>query len=144
METWDSRKTGVLVVLLALATVAALYWSSLAQRAKGTDLEQIRLVMVRGERALEERHMSEAMALVSKTYHDDEGLRFEQLRALVGNQLRQAERVDINVPARMLNVQVDRDGKHATARATWKSERTLRSNMRWKCSGVTLSMGSNS
>jgi hypothetical protein len=117
METWDTRKTGVLVVLLALAAVAALYWSSLAQRPKGTDMEQVRLLMVRGEQALEQRHLSEAMALVSRQYQDNEGLRFDQLRALVGNQLRQAERVDINIPARSLSIEMSRDGQRAIAHA---------------------------
>jgi hypothetical protein len=117
METWDIRKTVGLVVSLLLATVAALYWSSIAQRPKGTDVEQIRLLLVRGEQALEKRHLSEAMALVSKKYHDDEGLGCDSLRALTGRQLREARTVDINIPAHSLHIQLSRDGRRAVAQA---------------------------
>src|SRR5262249_10286109 len=109
--------TGVLAVLLALVTIAALYWASLAQRPKGSDLEQLHMVMVQGERALEERHISEAMAFVSNEYHDSQGRRRATLGALVGRQLREAQTLDINVPARMLHIDVVPGGNRATVRA---------------------------
>jgi hypothetical protein len=117
METWDRRKTGWLIVLLGAAVLAALYWASLARRPVGSNVEQLRRLMVQGERAIEERNLSAAMGLVSRAYRDDQGLRYGSLRALAGRQMRQADRIEITLPARLLRVYVDPSGKRATGDA---------------------------
>jgi hypothetical protein len=117
MESWKIRKTFGLVAMLALTALAALYWSSLAQRPKGGDVEQVRELMVRGEQALEGRSLSAAMAVVSKHYHDESGWRRDSLRRTVGRLLQQTESVAINIPARSMRIEVDAAGRRAMVRA---------------------------
>jgi hypothetical protein len=117
METWNIRKTGWLVVLLALASVAALYWTSLAQRPQGADAAQIKTLMIRGERLLEERNIAGAMGLVSRDYRDDEGFRYGSLRAVAGRKLHEARSVDVTLPERLLRIEVRPDGREAVAQA---------------------------
>src|SRR5262249_50282566 len=77
----------------------------------------IRSIFVRGERAIEERKVPEVMALVSRDYRDDEGLRFGSLRLLAARQMRDAQSIEITIPDQLLHIEVEPDGKHAWAQA---------------------------
>jgi hypothetical protein len=128
MGTWQITKITRMLALLGLAALAALYVASLAQRPKGSDQQQIRELMVRGERALEQRSRSAAMALVAREYQDTEGWRFGTLRAFLARVLPQTETVAINVPSRFVRIDVERDGRHATVQARADLHATTRFN----------------
>jgi hypothetical protein len=117
MNARDRRKIWGILALLPLVAVAALYWAALAQRPKGSNAEQIQALLARGERAVETRRVSEAIALISRSYRDDAGLRYASLRLLAQRQLSRAPSLEVTLPSRSLRIAVGPDGKHATAQA---------------------------
>ncbi len=110
-----SRLTVVisLCVVLLLAVGARLRW--LAQGHGGTDQQQILAQIQRGERAAELLSAPGLTRLVSPDYRDDLGLTRPALRYQAAQQMREAERLEVTIPADQLRIQVDPGGKTATS-----------------------------
>jgi hypothetical protein len=124
MDTWNRRKTVSLVVLVGLSALAATYWAALARQPRATDVEQIRTLLVQGERAIEQRQLPAAMELVSYDYRDDHGMRYSSLRSLAGRLTRRGDRIDLTLPSHGLQIAVHPDGNRATAQ-TWVEFRAV-------------------
>lgn len=108
------RSRVIALLLLAAAGVAV----GLAVRARlprGSNVEQIRALLIEGERAVESRDVAAAMRLLSDDYRDGNGLRKEQVRFYAARLLRESETVAVNVSERSIEVRVDPDARHAVA-----------------------------
>jgi hypothetical protein len=106
-----------LVIVLALFITAgvAVAMAVRAQMPQGTDLEQVRELLIRGESAVERREIGEIMRLISPDYKDSNGFRRDTVRFMIGRNLREAESVEVTIPDRSLQIQVAPDGENATA-----------------------------
>lgn len=102
------------VVLASLAVAGtALAMAVQARMPKGDDVAQIRAMLDAGERAVEARNVSGLMRLISEEYRDPNGLRREQIRFYVAQQMRDSERIDVTISEPSLQIQVGADGKSA-------------------------------
>jgi hypothetical protein len=100
-----------------MALVAASVSLTMAVQArmpKGTDVEQIRMLLDRGERAIEARELGPVMALISTQYKDSNGFRRDTARYTIGRAMRDSENIEITIPERSLQIQIAPDGEHAT------------------------------
>src|SRR5215207_10041409 len=106
-----------LVIALALFITAgvAIAMAVRAQMPQGSDLDQVRKVLVRGESAVERREIGEIMRLISPDYKDGNGFRRDTVRFMIGRSLREAQGVEVTIPGRSLQVQLAPDGENATA-----------------------------
>jgi hypothetical protein len=102
-----------LCVVLLLAGIAWLRW--LARAPTGTDQEQILAQIERGERAAELLSSSGLIRLVSPDYRDDLGLTRPALSYQTRRELREAQRLEVTIPASQLRIQVAPDGRTATS-----------------------------
>jgi hypothetical protein len=102
-------------VLIALvAAGVSLAMAVQARMPKGTDAEQIRLLVERGERAIEARELGAVMALISTKYKDSNGFQRDTARYAIGRAMRDSENIEITIPERSLQIRVAPDGQHAT------------------------------
>jgi hypothetical protein len=110
-----STRGWAVVALVLVAASAALFVAVRARLPEGSDPQQIRGLLDRGESAVERREIGEVMRLVSKDYRDGNGFTRDTVRFLAGRTLRDAQSVEISIPERTLKIQVDPDGQQATA-----------------------------
>jgi hypothetical protein len=85
-----------------------------ARRPQGTDAEQIRRLLYEAERAAERRDASGVNRYISDDY-DDGTFNAARARYAVMDYLRSQQSVEINIPSETIHVQVDPDGRTATA-----------------------------
>jgi hypothetical protein len=109
-----STRGWAVAALILVAAAGALFAAVRARMPVGSDPEQIRALLDRGESAVERREIGEAMRLVSADYRDGNGFTRDALRIMVGRALRDAQSVDVSIPERSVKIQVDPDEQHAT------------------------------
>lgn len=110
-----SRRALVIGVLVIVLLLGAAWLRYLAQAPAGTDAQQILAQIERGRRAAEERNTSALIRIVSPDYKDDLGLTRPALYYQAGQQLRDAQRIEITISAKQLRIQVDPGGQEATS-----------------------------
>jgi hypothetical protein len=109
-----STRNWAVAALLLVAAAGGLFAAVRARMPVGSDPEQIRALLDRGESAAERREIGGVMRFVSPEYRDGSGFTRDSLRLLVGRALRDAQSVDVSTPERSVNIQVGPDGQHAT------------------------------
>jgi hypothetical protein len=108
---------GALAAVLALA-LSALYVNRTvaALRPKGTDLEQIQAVLLKGESAAERGDSAALGRLISDNYRDSLGMTETQMRYQMGDYLRRHASIDVELPANSIQADFGPDGKTAAVR----------------------------
>jgi len=108
---------GALAAVLALALSALFVNRTVASmRPKGTDVEQIQAVLLKGEMAAEQRNSAALGRLISDNYRDTLGMTETQIRYQIGDYLRSHSSIDIDLPANSIQAEIAPDGKTATVR----------------------------
>ena len=80
------RKIGFFIVGVILVVLIVGYLA--ANRDRGPDTDQISALIERGRQAIEHKALDTAMSCISKNYHDDNGLNYDQARMLTSNAFR--------------------------------------------------------
>ncbi len=93
----------LLAALLAAVVLAWFFWDS-PERA-------VRVLLAEGESAVEAKDMAAAMALVSRAYHDENGLNHFAARRVLGWVFARFQALDV----RLYDVRVEVRGDRATA-----------------------------
>lgn len=108
---------GALAAVLALA-LSALYVNRTvaSMRPKGTDLQQIQALLLKGEAAAERRNSAAMGRMISDDYRDGLGMTETQIRYQIGDYLRSHTSIDIDLPASSIEATIAPDGKTATVR----------------------------
>lgn len=112
MKIWHLAVAGV--VLLAVGVIWLLRAVE-AQRARGSDEEQIRHAIVAAAKAAERRDDATITRMISDDYKDSNGFRVDVARGQVRRVLREAREVTAYIPADSLSVTVDPDRRNASA-----------------------------
>ena len=112
----DRRVVVALVVILLLAIGGfSLLRAVDAQRPKGTDTEQIQMMLFQGEQAAESRNAGAVNRMLSKDYND--GLfNAERARYAIADYLRNHRSIDITIPSESVSFQPGPDGKTGVVR----------------------------
>ena len=90
----------LLAALLAAIVLAWLFWDS-PERA-------VRALLAEGERAVEAKDMTGAMALVSRAYHDENGLNYFAARRVLGWAFARFQALDVRLYDVRVEVRDDR------------------------------------
>jgi hypothetical protein len=109
-----SRRWLVVGVCVLVLLGGAQWLRVLAQGPGGTDSEQILAQIERGKRAAEQRNAGALMHLVSPDYKDEMGITRPGLFLRVREQLRDAQQLEVIVPANDLHIEVAPNGREAT------------------------------
>src|SRR5688572_1429121 len=108
-----SRRTLLTIgcVVLLLGGAAWLRW--LARGPGGTDQQQILAQIQRSESAAEMRDAGALLRVVSPDYKDDVGLTRPALRYQVARELREAQSLEVTIPANQIKIAIEPSGREA-------------------------------
>jgi len=109
-----SRRWLVVGACVLLLLGGILWLRALAQGPGGTNTAQILAQIERGKRAAEQRNAGALMRLVSPDYKDELGITRPGLFLRVREQLRDAQQLEVIVPANELRIEIAPNGRDAT------------------------------
>jgi hypothetical protein len=108
------RRLGI-AVCVVLLLVGAAWFRHLAQTPRGTPAQQILAQIQRARTAAEERNVGALMRVVSSDFKDENGITRPALAYQIRDQLRDAQRVEVDVPPNDLQILVAPSGREATS-----------------------------
>lgn len=108
---------GVLAAVLVVALGALLLKRAIdAQRPKGTDVEQIQSVLLKGEAAAERKDAAAMGRLISDNYRDNLGMTETQIRYQIADYMRNHSAIEVDLPANSIQTELGPDGRTARVR----------------------------
>ena len=107
------------VVILAamLITASAAFGIKLAvdaRRPKGTDVQQLRRMLMESEAAVEARRAGDINKFISYDYRDSLGMSDSSLTYQIREYLSQRQAVELTIPTESIQINIDPDGKAGT------------------------------
>ena len=107
------------VVILAaiVITASAAFGIKLAvdsRRPRGTDVQQLRRMLLEGEAAVEARRPADINRFISGDYRDNLGMSDTSLKYQIREYLQQRQAVELTIPSESIQINVDPDGRAGT------------------------------
>lgn len=111
----NNRWAAILVGLVLLGGAALWVWRAVeAQRPTGTDEQQIRMMLLEGERAAERLDAAALGRLISEDYRDNMGLSDTSVRYEIRRYLKEQQTLEVDIPSESIQVNVQPDGQQAS------------------------------
>ena len=112
-------RRGVIAAVAVLALVLAGVGTKLAVDAahpRGSDQEQLERMLVDGQSAVERKDIPGVTRFISEDYRDSLGLSASSVKYQIGDYLRSHGALQLNIPSRSVEIQVNPDGKTGSVR----------------------------
>jgi hypothetical protein len=110
-----SRRILAVAALLVLLLGGAAWIRAQSQQPVGTDEQQIISQIQRAQQAAQAADIAALIRVASPDYKDDLGLTRATLRYEAGRQLREAQRIDVTIPAQGIRISFEPGGREATS-----------------------------
>ena len=111
MTKWRAVVLGVVILAAgALGVKAAVD----AKRPRGTDVQQIQMMLFNGEQAAERGDAATLHRFISPDYEDEIGMRDTQVKYQISRYLRERRGLEITIPSQSVQIEVAPDGRTAT------------------------------